>query len=787
MSILTNAKSSLEELVFRRRAVVIALFLVVTFGMIFSATGIRIDASFLKRLPLKHDYMKTFVEYRDEIGGGSRVLVAVMTDQGDIFTPEYFETLKEVTDEVFFLPGVDRGRVKSLFTPNVRYTEVIEDGIAAGKVVPADFRPTREGLEEVRQNILKAGIVGRLVAKDFSGVLISAPLLELDPMTGERINYIRVSRDLEEKIRQRFETETIHIHIIGFAKFIGNMTAGAKRVLFFFLVAFVVTAVFVYWYSQSWKITLIPLACSLVAVSWQLGLLPLLGFGLDPMSILVPFLVFAIAVSHGVQMIGAVRAEALRGAGPVEAARLSFRSLLVPGTIALASDTIGFVTILLIEVSMIQEMAIIASLGVASIIFTNLFLLPVLMSYMSFDAAYLATVDQRLKKMAGLWKVVAKAAAPKPALAIVITAAVLFGLGLLKATDIQIGDMHRGVPELRADSRYNRDTAIIVDEFSVGLDVLTVIAQAVPEGCLDYDIMTKIDDFAWYMSAIEGVQSVMSLPGRAKIINAGWNEGGLNWRVLPRNYQNLAQSVRGIRTTSGLLNRDCSVMPVKIFTVDHKAETIARIVKAVEDYQAKNHFENLEFKLASGNVGIMAATNQEVEAAQFPILLYVFCAIIVLCAVTYRSLRVVLCIVLPLALVSILAYALMTFLEIGLKVTTLPVVALGVGVGVDYGIYIFSRLKSHLDEGKALEEAYRLTLETTGNGVVFTGITLAIGVATWMFSSLKFQADMGLLLTFMFLLNMLGSILLLPALAQLLGVRGTAPSTVKPEANLLAE
>jgi predicted RND superfamily exporter protein len=161
----------------------------------------------------------------------------------------------------------------------------------------------------------------------------------------------------------------------------------------------------------------------------------------------------------------------------------------------------------------------------------------------------------------------------------------------------------------------------------------------------------------------------------------------------------------------------------------------------------------------------MAATNETVSAAQFPMLMWVFAAIILLCLITFRSLRATLCIVIPLALVSILAYALMALLEIGLKVSTLPVVALGVGIGVDYGIYIYSRFRSYLAEGLPTQEAYRKTLNVTGNGVVFTGITLALGVATWIFSPLKFQADMGILLTFMFLVNMLGAIVLLPALA----------------------
>ena len=169
--------------------------------------------------------------------------------------------------------------------------------------------------------------------------------------------------------------------------------------------------------------------------------------------------------------------------------------------------------------------------------------------------------------------------------------------------------------------------------------------------------------------------------------------------------------------------------------------------------------------MASHNLGVMAATNEAVDEAQFPILLNVFGAIFILCLITFRSFRGALCVVIPLAIVSLLSYALMAWLEIGLKVNTLPVVALGVGIGVDYGIYIFSRLQSLMKEGLPFQEAFRITLAMTGNGVIFTAITLAIGVMTWMFSDLKFQADMGIMLTFMFLVNMLGAIFMLPALA----------------------
>jgi predicted RND superfamily exporter protein len=251
----------------------------------------------------------------------------------------------------------------------------------------------------------------------------------------------------------------------------------------------------------------------------------------------------------------------------------------------------------------------------------------------------------------------------------------------------------------------------------------------------------------------------------AKIVNAGYSEGSLKWRVLPRNQQALAQAVSPIETATGLLNSDASVMPVMIFLTDHKAETLRAVTDAVKEFAAANPSPKAKFLLASGNAGVMAATNEVVAAAEKPILYWVFGAVIALCLITFRSIRAALCIVLPLAIVSYLAYVVMVWLNIGLKTSTLPVVALGVGIGVDYGIYLFARLLSGLKEGEYFEDAMFEAFKDTGTAVVFTGLTLAIGVSTWVFSSLKFQADMGWLLALLIAANALGATTLMPALA----------------------
>jgi predicted RND superfamily exporter protein len=767
----------LGRIAFSHRTLILSLFAVITALMAYAAvTGLRIDTKFTKQLPLQHEYMKTFVDHQAEFGGANRILVAVLARDGNMFTPEFFQALRTATDEVFFIRGVDRARVQSLYTPNVRYTEVVEDGIQAGNVIPADFQPTPEGLARVRENILKAGIVGRLVANDFSGAIVSGTLQDEDPETGAPLDYIRVAKDLEQKIRDRLmgdqvqvdvraSTSPVEVHMIGFAKIVGDIAEGSLSVAMFAAVTVVLTLFFVWIYIQSFKVALVPVVCSIVAVIWQLGLLVVLGYGVDPLGILVPFIIFAIGVSHGVQKISAVSDAALEGADSMEAAQRTFRALFLPAIVALLADLVGFVTILLIPVQVIREMAITASLGVGVVILTDLILLPVLVSHVHFDAGYRGRIERRAAHLARFWAWLGRIANRGPALAVIAIAAVLTGLGWYKGRETPIGDTQAGVPELRPDSRYNVDSDVITSKFSIGVDIINVIVETEPDGCIDYDVMTAIDRFAWHMANVPGVQSVMALPGVMKVVSAGWNEGSLKWRNIPRNREQLVQSQAYLETSTGLFNSDCSVMPVMMFTSDHRAETIERVVAEVKKWRADNPTPKAKFRLATGNVGVMAATNEEVKAKEYPILAGVFAAVIVMCLLTFRSVTGTLCVVIPLALVSVLAYAIMAIVGIGLKVSTLPMVALGVGIGVDYGIYLFSRMQDYLDRGDSVHDAYLHTLRVTGASVVFTGITLAVGVVTWVFSPLKFQADVGILLTFMFLVNMLGAILVLPALA----------------------
>ncbi|HEY8993144.1 MAG TPA: MMPL family transporter [Lacunisphaera sp.] len=798
----------LEAFIFHHRPTTLAVFAAITLVLGWFAAKTRVDASFDKQLPTGHEYIETFKKHRTQFGGANRIVIALVAKQGDIFTPEFFKTLKAVTDETYYIPGVDRAQVTSIFTPNVRYIEVVEDGLQGGNVIPADFTPTPAGFEKVRQNIVKSGRLGMLVANDYTGAAIIASLHEVDPSTGRKLDYAQVAAALEEHVRAKYQSEAIGIHIIGFAKVIGDITDGAKGVLVFFGIALVISAILLFYFSQSLMLTVLPLLTSFCAVVWQFGILNLLGFGIDPLSILVPFLIFAIALSHATQMLRSFRYEINGGKDEVTAARASFSNLFVPGCVAILTGTVGFSTIYLVHVPTIQELAITASLGVFLIIFTDRFLLPVLISYTKMSPGFRRRVNFRRFALQPYWRrLVNFTTGPRSSVVIIAVSLILLAFGWQKSHQVKIGDLHAGVPELRQDSRYNRDTAVVTREFSIGVDVITVLAETVPNGVIDHDVMALVDNFAWHMRNVEGVQSTLALTDYARTINAGWNEGSLKWRVIPRNPQALAQAVSPVETSSGLLNNDGSVIPIMIYLKDHKAETIQRVIAAVKEFRqqmeravpgALNDSRNgttalesprspmpgadkVKFALATGNIGVMAATNEVVAAAQTPMILWVYAAVIVLCLLSFRSWRGALCVIVPLIVVSYLGYALKYYLDIGLKTSTLPVIALGVGIGVDYGIYLFSAIQERLEQGNTFEDAVCFAFATMGTSVMFTGSALAAGVGTWAWSALKFQADMGVLLSFLFFFNMLGAMLLMPALGRWLFHKHLAGRVNPPE------
>ena len=878
----------IENWLFKFRLIVLSSFIVLTIIMGYFAVQIKMDAGFHKQLPSSHEFIKTYYEYQEDLSGTNSVTIALRVTKNDIFNKEYLTKLYNLSQTIRYLPGVNQASMQSLWTPNVTVMRVTEEGFERTEVIPGNIIPEKlneDEINKIRERILTGGHVGSIVSNDFTSSLIKVELTEYDPRTGEKLDYLKLGKEIES-IRSEYEKGNYKVEITGFAKMISDIANEAYNVVIFFGLAFLLTVLAVYWYSRSWTLTFLPLFCSLCSLVWQFGMLKILGFGLDPLAILVPFLVFAIGVSHGIQQVNQITKEVIDGKSAEVAARASFSRLLVPGTMALVTDLVGFGTLILLPIGMIQELGITASIGVAFKIITNLVMLPLAASYARYGAKFAVSAQSAISYRQNMMGFFARLAQPRQAVITLTISAGLFVGAAYLASERHVGDLHAGAPELRPEARFNQDITEITKRYNITTDVLVIIAEAGATGginpCRSTYVVEAQDNLHWYLENIAGVTKVISLSSIAKRALSGYAEGNLKWTYLPHSERALAFATSVVGPSTGLLNEACSIMPIYVFTQDHKATTISNIIHKIEDYNEKfrsledtitfrvliqkpsegtdiipfanfvasteqpledigaenpklftddeftdygykngfnsrnlwvtnlgNYYRSIEdfdenvnfrvkdikqsekvfqdffksnpeyshvifetdeikYRLASGTVGIQHATNEIIETGELPMMLIVYAVIIVLVFVTYFDWRATICCTVPLTFATMLGYAFMDIAQIGLKVSTLPVMVLAVGVGVDYAFYIYNRLNTHLMSGLDMTQAFEQTFKNTGAAVVFTALTLAIGVSTWSFSALKFQADMGSLLTFMFFINMICAMTTLPALAVVL-------------------
>lgn len=767
----------IERLIFNNRPIILLICLALTVFFCAQLFNLKLNANYERMIPVNHPFIQNFNKHKGDLSSSGNTLRIAVSNKGkSIFTSEYLAILRQLNDELYLLPGVDRAYVKSLWMPSVRWTAITEFGFDGGAVIPSNYNGSESSLEQVRINVERSGEVGRLVSNDYSSSIIQLPLLGINPKTKEALDYGAFSVALEE-LRSKYQAQGVDIHIIGFGKVVGDLIAGLQEVILFFVMSVIVAGFAVFLFTHCIRSSLIVVGCSLTAVIWQLGILSIMGLELDPYSILVPFLVFAIGMSHGTQKMNGIIIDIGRGTHKLIAARYTFRRLFMAGMTALISDTFGFAVLLMIDIGVIRELALNASIGVGILVITNLAVIPVLLSYtgVSPRAATRAVKDDVIDMQDQqhskhkMWAFLDIFTQRKWA-AGAITGACLLGIvGLYVAQDLKIGDLDPGAPELRGDSRYNLDNAFITNNFTVSSDIFTVLVETQSGFCGSFEALSKAEELEWRLRQLSGVDSVESMASKGKAALVGLNEGNLKWFELVPNQRVLNGIIN--YTPRDLFNQNCDLLVVNAYLQDHKAETLKRIVSTVEAFAVENNTENVRFILGAGNSGIEAATNIVVKHSNHIMLFWVYGVVSLLCLITFRSWRAVLVAVLPLMLTSILAEALMVILGMGVKVATLPVVALGVGIGIDYSLYLIVVLQARLKSGDSLSDAYYHTLLFTGKVVLLTGFTLSISVITWQMSDIKFQADMGVMLAFMFLWNMLGALILVPALSRFFLVR----------------
>jgi predicted RND superfamily exporter protein len=767
----------LELIIFNNRSWILLAGALLTLFFGWSASQLKINASYTSMLPERQEYVINYEQNRSAMRAlGDSIRIVVENKNGNIYDAHYLAVLKEINDAVFLLPGVDRSFMTSLWMPAVRWTEVTEQGTAGGPVMPDDYNGSVVSIDQLRADVYKAGVIGSVVSNDQKSSIIFVPLLDRDPATNLPFDYGKFWQSLQLILAQ-IQSPSIAVHVVGFAAIMGNLIAALHKIFGFFLVAATIASLFIYSFTRCLRSTLTILFCSLISVIWLLGIIRLLGYELDPYSVLVPFLIFAIGISHGAQKMNGIMQDIGRGTHSYIAARLTFRRLFIAGLTALMADAVGFAVLNFIAIRAIRTLAITASIGVMVLVLTNLVLLPILLSYIgvSRKAALRSLKNSEESKHPGIfetifrilekfterrWAIVAIAGT-------IILAMVGFGIG----RNVQIGDVKPGAPELRPNSTYNLDNGYVMSHYSLSSDQFAIIVKgsATGRGLVNFPSIIQMDRLEQFLKTVPGVQTTVSAADFVRVYTASAFEGNLKWMTINRDKDVLAPALDDVYAYNPeLMNSDFTEAPIIAYLTDHRAKTLTAVAYAAQHFADQNNSADLQFLLAAGPAGMDEATNIVVTQANLVLPYLVYGAVIMLCFISFRNWRAVVVAVVPLVITSILCQALMVLLGIGVKVATLPVTALGIGIGVDYALYLLSVQLAFQRAGDSLPTAYKKALRFTGRIVVLVGFTLAAGVSVWAFSPIKFQADMGILLTFMFLWNMLGSLILIPALSNFL-------------------
>jgi len=760
------------SIIFRYRVHLLTILGALTLLLGYEALQIRVSTDFSKMVPQEHEYTSDYRPLKGLFGGGNQLEVSVSRGHGTILDPEFLKTLRKINEDVMFVKGVDRRSVKSIVTPETRVVLITQEGFELGSVVPDEIPETEAGLDQVGKNIQLGGFKGLLVSMDLRSALIYADIYE----TG--VDYLSVYRQLN-RIRDKYVSDDISVHINGFAMVVGFVNDALPKIVLLFGLSILITFLILYRCFRYVRLAVLPLFSGGLSVLYTLGIARLMGLSLDPMTAVIPFLVFAIGASHGIQMVKRYLEECAIHARGYDAALHSLAALMVPGTVALITDVIGFLTIIFVPIGVILELAMTAAVGVASIIVANTLVMTLILSFFSnlLPREIPAADDQTVPWVHRALLAIARLTYGRNAYRVAGLSLLLLLIGLFTARTMTVGDVNPGEPLLWEDSVYNRDAAKMMSDYMLGIDNMSVVlAGEAPGICKRHDILQVMQAYEREIGEIPGVTVVISALLIVRMVNETFHEGDIRWREVPMTPEELTLVMlhAGSGDDGVYMNMGCQQMNILIYLSDHKGDTIRRVVAKTQEFIQTHPMDGARFVLAGGNVGVMAATNEVVGRAQIPMMLLIYLSIFVLCLLIFRNLKAPLFILTPLLLVSVIATAFMKAVGLGLNVNTLPVAALGVGIGVDYGIYIYSRLSEERRRRNRYAEAVDETLLTTGAAVLYTALTLSAGVLTWLLSDLKFQADMGILLGFLFMANMIGAMVLLPALIYLFDNKGKA-------------
>ena len=765
----------IAQFIVTRRLLIAILVLASTGFFLYHALQIPVKTFFPDLLPQNHSFVK-LIKKHPKFGGTNSVIIGLEVKDGDIFTQKTLQKIIDFSNELYFLPSVDRTKVVSLGVNKVRNAKITSWGISSPSILFPEAPKTEEGIDQLKADVYSnPAYYGNLVSLDAKVALIKLGFFE------DKLQPRLIYKELQD-LKKRFEDDNTKIHIVGEPYLYGVIFSYLPQTAFFFLVTVVAMLLIAFIYTRSFRLILIPLSSACICAIWGLGFMQLMHFNLDPLILVIPLLISATALSHSIQFNWRIN-EAYAACGNLrESCTTSIKGLFFPGLTGILTDGMGIFLISLIPIPLMNKLGLSMFLWCLTMIPVILIFNPVINLYLlamknvkkwreSRRKGFMESV--LLKKIGALN---CRPGAPW------IIACIFFVMALVASylnMGLQVGDIQEGTPILQDSSVYNQDVEFMAKRLPGSMNPMLVVVQGKENGAIKQpELLNLVDKFQAHMAKIPEVTYTLSIVNLVKGINMAFWENNPNYFILP-------DSARGVYANLHLLTSggaepgdydtyydfDFKDLNITVSCRNHLPQTIDKLLTSAEEFISTHKTDKAEFKLAGGRVGVIAAFNESIVVHETTTLVSALLLTGIIVSIVFRSFLAGLLLVIPLSMASWFTFAYMATQGISINLQTLPVSIIAIGIGVDYGVYLLSRIREEFGKRGNLDGAVKEAIGTAGNAIVLTGIIIIAGVVFWNFSDIKFQAEMGLLLSIVTLFHLLGSLLLLPAMVQIIKPR----------------
>ncbi|MCR9186303.1 MAG: MMPL family transporter [Halieaceae bacterium] len=775
-SVISRFFRMIEVFVFYHPKTFLSVILLATAFFATRVPYLEMYSNFADLLPQEHPYIQLHNDVKDTFGGANNVVMAISVEEGDIFNSDTLSRIHRLTLGVDSLPGVNHNLVRSLTHRTVRKTWLTELGNMNSEAYYDPLYPdmTEEQLKQLRLDVMaNPTVYGLLVSPDLKSALIRGTFNE------GQLDYVEIFRQLgklKDDVEQLRATEVapgVHIYATGQPVLMGWVYSYLNQIMqiFFLTLAILLALLVLYFRSRLYGIVL-PLIGVLISATWGLGIVALLGYNLDPLTLVIPFLITARAMSHGIQLVERYYQEAHEAHDNHDAARRTFETLFRPGTLGIVSDAVGLLLISLGSSPINVKLGIYASIWAGTVVITVLIAVPLVLSLLPLSkVSSSAEEDAQTGVFASLARVVTSS---RGSAGVLLLALVVYIGGGVLSSRVQIGESEPGSPILYPDHDYNVSSQNINDNFPGSEEMYIVARTSEPGGIKRPEVLRALEDLQIHMLKDPEMGGSKGMPDLVKQVNRILHNDDPRWSVIPDEASYVGGLMFAFMASSPIpgalkefVDTDEQTANLVFFYKDHKGETLRRAIHMAKEWieDPANQVEGLEVRLAGGPIGVTAAINEAAFESNIVIIPAAMALIFLFVTLFYWSLHAGWLMFLVMTFCTVATYAYMGIVGIGIDVNTVPIIAVGIGVGIDYSIYMMDRIREETARlGGDLEAGIRLAIATTGKAIAFTATALIGGVVMWAFvSDLRFQADAALLLVVMLILNAWAAANLVPA------------------------